>query len=163
MPCEPTKMNYKKEFLKLAKKYGIVVCFDRATQGDEFVTRDWDGHDTVINIHLKDIRNEKDFAGALHELAHGVYESEEFLDDNQNRYHFGYGKSNCTMFVLKTEYNAWKHATYLCPITWTDGMNDEYLLSISSYIDAWEIRWKSKLNKKFKTYITNLDNPTFKI
>ena len=151
-------MNYKKEFLKMAKKFDVKVKFDVKYHNQIYVIRDYDEFD--ITIHLKDIKTERHFAGALHELGHAVFESDKFLLKNQNKFWYGYGKLNCTKFMLKLEYNAWKHATHLYP-NWTKSMNDEFLKSIKTYIVGWETQWKTKLDKKFKAHITNLDNVIF--
>ena len=155
-------VNYKRLFLKLARKYKAKVKFDKKHNNESCLVRDLNGCELVSTIHLKDIKTAGDFAGALHELAHSVYESEHFLDRIGNKYEYGYGKNICSKFILKLEFNAWKHATYLYD-NWSEPMNSEFLKSIKTYIIAWEFHWKTKLDPKFMSRITNLDNNSFKL
>ena len=157
-------MNYRKDALKLAKKYGAKIKFHPKEKTNEiYLIREYNKDDDLIGyIHCKQIKTAEDFAGILHELAHWVYESEDFLDRIYKKFDYAYIKNNVSKFTLKIEFNAWKHATYLYP-NWTYDMKKEFLSSIKSYIRGWEYTWKRKLDKKFVARITNLNKPAFKI
>ena len=155
-------MMYHNEFIKISKKYKVEVFFDCKTKGECYAQHfySFDKNDFVITpeIHLKRINNFKDFAVALHELAHAIGESNTFVINS----HYKTMRENTTLFILKREFNAWKLAKELSPV-WNKTMNNMFLRGIKTYIKDWETHWNSKLQVKLYKKLTDLNSKYFNI
>lgn len=157
-------MNYKRQFLTIAKKYNVPVIFTQKKYYDALIIRtineDLDEYSFKQTIALKDIKTPKHYAIALHELGHIVNEDFEYIFNRRNKIKPRLN-GTVTLHLLKEEFNAWKTAKVISPI-WIKSMNDTFVFCIASYIAGWQDDWETKLNCGLLLKLVNLNTPYFK-